>query len=158
MSNLFGSGKVTSGGGGRGPRGATGIGISTIDMVDNNDGSVDLSFNMSNSTTLGPYTATLTSDNLLALNKISVTGTNATDKFVIAKADSSTLLACDTTNAVVSAKDQDGNELLGVYKDFSIVRISGKNKGAKFTVLNEAGTALFTCDTVTPQVSVATTL
>lgn len=51
--------------GNRGERGYPGVGVTSIDFVDNNDGTTELTFNMSNGTTQGPFTNTLTSDNLV---------------------------------------------------------------------------------------------
>ena len=65
MSTPF--GYIQSEGGAQGPqglRGLQGVGISSITFIDNNNGTVDLTFNMSDATTHGPYTSSLISDTI----------------------------------------------------------------------------------------------
>ena len=52
----------SAGGGGPGPRGPRGVGISSANLVDNNDGTTTISFDMSDNTTLGPFPSSLVSD------------------------------------------------------------------------------------------------
>lgn len=92
LNNLI----TSTGDGERGPAGPQGISVSTITRVDNNDGSIDLTFNMTDGSINGPLNNSLVSDTLLDLNKVTITGTASVEKFHVEKADGSTLLTCDT--------------------------------------------------------------
>lgn len=90
----------SSTGGERGPRGVAGRGVASIQTIDNNDGSVTLTFNMTDETTES-VTNTLVSDSLIDLNKIELSGTEYADKFNIKNAAETTLFNVATTGAGV---------------------------------------------------------
>jgi len=94
---------ISSGGGGSGSgsRGPRGISVSNVTFQDNGDGTTDITFHMSDGTTYGPFGGSLINDNLLQLNKISIEGTNETDKFLIKNNSGSEVFKVDTTNGRV---------------------------------------------------------
>jgi len=91
-------GSTSSGTGERGPRGFPGTGIEDITFDDNNDGSVTINITMTDATTYGPFTGTLVSDNIIALNKLSLTGTSEGEKLIVKNSGGNTIFQVNTIN------------------------------------------------------------
>jgi hypothetical protein len=90
-----------SGSGTQGPAGPPGRGISSVTFVDNNDGSVTLTFNMSDGTTEGPFTSTLVSDDLISLNELTLTGANLATKLNVVNNSGTTIFGVNTVNGLL---------------------------------------------------------
>jgi hypothetical protein len=85
----------------QGQRGIQGVGISSITFVDNLDGSVNLTFHMTDDTTQGPFTSSLVSDTLdvssLTINgNFTLPTTDATTDGDVLTSDSRGLLSRQT--------------------------------------------------------------
>jgi hypothetical protein len=84
-----------------GPAGRSGRGISSLNFVDNNDGSVTITVNLDDGSTQGPFTGTLTSDSLVALNELTLTRTNLVTKFLVQNSSGAEVFKVDTVNSKV---------------------------------------------------------
>ena len=98
------SGSV-SGGGQRGPRGVAGRGISDIQILDNNDGSVQLTINYDDGSPPTIATVTLVSDTLIDLNKLELSGTQYTDKLTVKDNTEKVIFNVDTINNQINLEN-----------------------------------------------------
>jgi len=96
--NSLGIGPSSLASGGSGGRGARGISVSNITFQDLGDGTTDITFHMSDGTTYGPFGGSLINDNLMQLNKISIEGTNESDKFLVKDNSGNEVFKVDTSN------------------------------------------------------------
>src|SRR5438552_3379894 len=85
-------------------KGNDGRGIGTIQANDNNDGSVTLTFNMTDSSTYST-TTTLTSDNLNNVNKILLSGSNLGDKLQVQDETDAVVFNVNTVIGTVGCND-----------------------------------------------------
>lgn len=129
------------GAGGIGPRGiagTNGVGISNITFTDNNDGSVTINITMTDATTYGPFIGTLVSDDLISLNKLSITGTNLADKFLIKKADTSTMFTVNTITGLTTLSTND----LGTFTLLTLENL-GSNGASRLRLNTDGGSVSF---------------
>lgn len=99
-ATLFGAYSTTSST--QGARGPAGVGIQSINSTDNSDGSVSLSITLTDGSVQGPFTSTLTSDSLIALNKLSLTGANNANKLQVVSNTGTTLFNVNTSSPAVT--------------------------------------------------------
>jgi hypothetical protein len=96
----------------RGPQGINGVGISSITTVDNNDGSLSLTVNLTDGTTQGPFTNTLVSDTLINLNKLSLEGTDDVNKLLVKQANETLVMNANSVNGVVEIPNLKSDKLI----------------------------------------------
>lgn len=83
-----------------GANGTNGVGVSSITTVDNNDGSLSLTFNMSDGSTQGPFTNTLVSDTLINLNRLSLEGADNATKMTVKQNNTTTVFNVNTVTGI----------------------------------------------------------
>ena len=120
------------GGTGTGLRGLTGVSVDNIQLIDNNDGSIALNFSMSNGSTIGPISASLVSDSLIALNKISLEGTNDTDKLLIKDFDNNIVFNVNSLDNVVTITEINNEDVNKLKLD----NMDGFTEANKFVLTN----------------------
>lgn len=133
----------SAGGSGSGSPGPRGISVSNITFQDNGDGTTDITFHMSDGTTYGPFGGTLINDNLLQLNKISLEGTDETDKFLVKDNDDNVIFNVDTSSGKISSSTiiPQGSVSLGETNNrwpsgnFNYVYSAGNFDGTTTTIL-----------------------
>ena len=147
----------------RGPQGINGVGISSVTTVDNNDGSLSLTVNLTDGSTQGPFVNTLVSDTLINLNKLSLEGTNDFNKLKVSKADGQILFNVDTAsnpkqvavqgsltvyqpnpNDVFEVKDNNGFDVFKVDAFNGVTSISRSD----FQIDGAIGAPIFTANSV----------
>lgn len=105
--------RITNGGGedgSTGARGAQGVSVSNITSVDNNDGTVDLTFHLSDGSTIGPITNSLVSDSLIALDKIELSGTDDINKMVVKDNLGNIIFNVNTVTGSVTLPNMDASD------------------------------------------------
>jgi hypothetical protein len=160
----------SSGGGGdgakgdTGPRGGQGVSVSNITTIDNNDGSIQLNFELDDGKT---FTATnsLVSDILIDLNKLELSGPTYTDKLIVKNQAEEEILKVDTVNNNVSMnklnfdatpqfeKLKIGDSLVVNNIDDEVrtnasVIITGTNTSNKFAISDNESFQLFNVNTI----------
>ena len=153
---------IGGGEGERGPRGFPGVSIINITTIDNQNGSINLTFTLSDGTEYN-FVNTLVSDILIDLNKLELSGPALDEKLNVKDSFGGLLFNIDTLNGAIRIGKNTGTEITiygsvdfktDAIRSSGTFLVDGDNDVNKTTIKNFLLETIFNVDTVNGRVEV----